>query len=84
MSAKTESTTRPGLSTLLKNKIGKLNKKITSRSKSSPALMMIDSNIQSSLVTIANNSNNNKPRLYIKEEKQEDKIPHCSNVIDLS
>lgn len=72
MSAKTESTTRPRLSTLLKNKIGKLGK-ITSRSKSSPALIMIDSNIQESLVTII------KPVKSVKGQ-----IPHCQQVIDLS
>lgn len=78
MSAKIESTTRPGLSVLLKNKIGKLNKRFSSRSKSSPALMMIDSNIQSSLVTLVNNGNN-KPIKISKEP-----IPDCQLIIDLS
>lgn len=84
----TASTTlvRPGLSTLLKNKIGKLNKRFSAtRSKSSPALMTIDSNISSPLVTIVNS--NNKPTVYIKEDKDQQIvkiIPHCENVIDLS
>lgn len=74
MTTKTESSSRPGLSTLLKNKIGKL--RISTRSKSSPALLKIDSNIQESLVTIVNK----KP----KQHKQVATIPHCQQVIDLS
>ncbi|GAA5799855.1 kinase-like domain-containing protein [Helicostylum pulchrum] len=74
MTTKTESSSRPGLSTLLKNKIGKL--RASTRSKSSPALLKIDSNIQESLVTIVNK----KPKQHNKQVK----IPHCQQVIDLS
>jgi hypothetical protein len=78
MSAKTDTTTRPGLSTLLKNKIGKVHnvhKKIvtSSRSKSSPALMVIDPNI---IQSSGNKSIKQKP---IKEQ-----VPNCQTVIDLS
>jgi hypothetical protein len=78
MSAKTDTTTRPGLSTLLKNKIGKIHnvhKKIapSSRSKSSPALMVIDSNI------VQSNGN-----ILIKQKPVKEQVPSCQIIIDLS
>lgn len=77
MSTKTENSKRPGLSTLLKNKIGKFKKNGSTRSKSSPALIKIDSNIQDSLVTIVNK----KPHIPSKPNEE---IPHCEQVIDLT
>ena len=78
MSTKTESTTtRPALTTLIKNKIAKLNRRVAPRSKSSPALMVIDSNIQSPVEAVIHN----KP-ISLRHTKEP--IPDCQHVIDLS
>lgn len=77
LSTTTNASSRPGFSNLIKHKIGKLHnarKRLSSRSKSSPALMVIDSNIQSSLNTTA-------PK---RQKSIVDEIPTCQTIIDLS
>lgn len=78
MSTKTDGAARPGLSMLLKNKIGKLysiHRKVasSSRSKSSPALLAIDPNI---IQTSGNK--------LIKQKPVKEQVPCCQTIIDLS
>lgn len=77
LSASTSALSRLGFSNIIKHKIGKLHnarKRLSSRSKSSPALMVIDSKIQPPL-------NTTTPK---RQKSIVDEIPTCQTIIDLS